>query len=81
MTNHPVAYEGVDAARPLEAGMVISVETTMLHPARGFIKLEDTVAIHADGPELMGIGGGAGTAAAPRRAEATVAAPKHPRYV
>ena len=32
MTNHPVAYEGVDAARPLEAGMVLSVETTMLHP-------------------------------------------------
>jgi Xaa-Pro dipeptidase len=28
MTNHPVAYEGVDAERPLEAGMVISVETT-----------------------------------------------------
>lgn len=54
MTNHPVAYEGVDAARPLEVGMVLSVETTMLHPARGFIKIEDTVAIHADGPELMG---------------------------
>jgi Xaa-Pro aminopeptidase len=54
MTNHPVAYEGVDAARPLEAGMVLSVETTMLHPSRGFIKLEDTVAIQKDGPELMG---------------------------
>jgi Xaa-Pro aminopeptidase len=54
MTNHPVAYEGVDAARPLEAGMVISVETTMLHPRRGFIKLEDTVAITADGHELFG---------------------------
>ena len=54
MTNHPVAYEGVDAARPLQAGMVISVETTMLHPSRGFIKLEDTVAIHDNGPELMG---------------------------
>ncbi len=54
MTNHPVAYEGVDAARPLKAGMVISVETTMLHPSRGFIKLEDTVAIHKEGPELMG---------------------------
>jgi Xaa-Pro dipeptidase len=54
MTNHPVAYEGVDAARPLEVGMVLSVETTMLHPTRGFIKIEDTVAIHADGPELMG---------------------------
>ena len=57
MTNHPVAYEGVDAERPLEPGMVISVETTMLHPRRGFIKIEDTVAIHADGPELMGARG------------------------
>jgi Xaa-Pro dipeptidase len=57
MTNHPVAYEGVDAARPLQAGMVISVETTMLHPSRGFIKLEDTVAIHDSGPELMGARG------------------------
>ena len=54
MTNHPVAYEGVDAARPLEAGMVISVETTMLHPSRGFIKIEDTVAIHQDRAELVG---------------------------
>ncbi len=57
MTNHPVAYEGVDAELPLEPGMVVSVETTMLHPQRGFIKLEDTVAIHADGPELMGARG------------------------
>ena len=54
MTNHPVAYEGVDAARPLEAGMVISVETTMLHPARGFIKLEDTLAVTAGGYEMFG---------------------------
>ena len=54
MTNHPVAYEGIDAAHPLEAGMVLSVETTMLHPTRGFIKLEDTVAITATGHELLG---------------------------
>lgn len=54
MTNHPVAYEGVDAAHPLEPGMVLSVETTMLHPRRGFIKLEDTVAITASGHELLG---------------------------
>ena len=32
VTNRPVAYEGVDAERPLEAGMVVSVETTMKHP-------------------------------------------------
>lgn len=54
MTNHPVAYEGVDAAHPFETGMVISVETTMLHPTRGFIKLEDTLAITEDGYEMFG---------------------------
>lgn len=54
VTNHPVTYEGVDAARPLEAGMVLSVETTMLHPSRGFIKLEDTLAVTADGYEMFG---------------------------
>jgi Xaa-Pro dipeptidase len=54
MTNHPVAYEGVDAENPLEAGMVLSVETTMLHPKRGFIKLEDTLAVTAGGYEMFG---------------------------
>lgn len=54
MTNHPVAYDGVDADRSLEAGMVISVETTMLHPQRGFIKLEDTLAVTKDGYEIFG---------------------------
>ncbi len=54
MTNHPVAYEGVDAEKPLEANMVISVETTMLHPSRGFLKLEDTLAITANGYEMFG---------------------------
>lgn len=54
MTNHPVAYEGVDADRPLDAGMVLSVETTMLHPKRGFIKLEDTLAVTEAGFEMFG---------------------------
>jgi Xaa-Pro aminopeptidase len=54
MTNHPVTYEGVDAGEPLRAGMVLSVETTMLHPRRGFIKLEDTVAVTETGYELFG---------------------------
>jgi Xaa-Pro dipeptidase len=56
MTNHPVTYEGVDAAQPLAAGMVISIETTMLHPSRGFIKLEDTLAVTAEGYEMFGQG-------------------------
>lgn len=54
MTNHPVAYEGIDATHPLEAGMVVSIETTMTHPRRGFIKLEDTVAIRDGDCELIG---------------------------
>jgi Xaa-Pro dipeptidase len=54
VTNRPVAYEGEDAARPLEEGMVVSVETTMKHPKRGFIKLEDTLAVTKDGCEMFG---------------------------
>ena len=50
----PVPYDAYDAQRPLEAGMVISVETTLLHPRRGFIKLEDTVAVTATGHEIYG---------------------------
>ena len=52
MTNHPVACEGDDAAYPLEAGMILSIETTMLHPRRGFIKREDTLAVTETGSEL-----------------------------
>ena len=54
MTNHPVAYVGSDAETPFVPGMVLSVETTMLHPGRGFIKIEDTVAVTATGYELFG---------------------------
>ena len=34
--------------------MVISIETTMAHPKRGFIKLEDTIAVTEDGYEGLG---------------------------
>ena len=58
LTNHgPVPYTDEDAHRPLEAGSVISVETTLKHPTRGFIKLEDTVAVTDTGFELFGEGG------------------------
>jgi Xaa-Pro aminopeptidase len=53
-SNGPVPYEGYDATRPLEADMVISIETTMVHPKRGFIKIEDTVAVTEDGCEGFG---------------------------
>jgi len=58
LTNRgPVPYTDEDAHRPLEAGMVISVETTLKHPSRGFIKLEDTIAVTDTGFEIFGEGG------------------------
>ena len=53
----PVRYDATDADRPLETGMVVSVETTMKHPRRGFIKLEDTIAVTATGHEMFGEAG------------------------
>jgi Xaa-Pro aminopeptidase len=55
LTSHgPIPYSAYDADRPLEPGMVISIETTLIHPRRGFIKLEDTVAVTEDGWEAFG---------------------------
>ena len=53
----PVPYPADDADRPLEAGAVISVETTLKHPQRGFIKLEDTVVVTDEGCEIYAEGG------------------------
>jgi Xaa-Pro aminopeptidase len=52
-----MGYDPYDAELPLESGMVISVETTLQHPKRGFIKLEDTVAVTDTGFEIYGEGG------------------------
>ncbi len=52
----PVPYPAADADLPLEAGSVISIETTLLHPSRGFIKLEDTVVVTDTGHEIYGAG-------------------------
>jgi Xaa-Pro aminopeptidase len=57
MNNPRMSYTGYDADRPLESGMVISIETTMSHPKRGFIKLEDTVLVTDNGYEALGDGG------------------------
>lgn len=57
LTNHgPVPYPAEYAEEPLEAGMVVSVETTLLHQTRGFIKLEDTVIVTETGHEIYGEG-------------------------
>ncbi|MGH7117692.1 MAG: M24 family metallopeptidase [Acetobacteraceae bacterium] len=55
-TGGVMSYPAMDAERPLEAGMVLSVETTLAHPSRGFIKLEDTVAVTQTGREILGEG-------------------------
>ena len=51
---YSVPYDAYHADRPLQAGMVLSIETTMLHPRRGFIKLEDTVAVTQSGWHAFG---------------------------
>jgi Xaa-Pro aminopeptidase len=48
-----VPYPGDDADLPLEPGMVLSIETTMSHK-RGYIKLEDTLAVTETGFEAFG---------------------------
>jgi Xaa-Pro aminopeptidase len=50
----PVPYPADDAERPLEAGSVVSIETTLMHPTRGFIKLEDTVVVTDTGHQVYG---------------------------
>jgi len=57
MNNPRLSYDNYDAGRPLESGMVISIETTMSHPKRGFIKLEDTLLVTDTGYEALGDGG------------------------
>lgn len=52
----PIPYPATDADLPLEAGTVISVETTLPHAKRGFIKLEDTVVVTDTGFEIYGEG-------------------------
>jgi len=39
--------------RPLESSMVLSVETTLQHPRRGLIELEDTVAVMEIGHDVF----------------------------
>jgi Xaa-Pro aminopeptidase len=57
MNNPRMSYDGYDKDRGLASGMVISIETTMAHPKRGFIKLEDTVLVTDTGHEALGDGG------------------------
>ncbi len=44
-------YPATHAEQPLEAGMVLSIESQVADSEVGFVKLEDTVIVGADGPE------------------------------
>ena len=50
----PVRYQATHGDLPLRAGWVLSIESWVEHPRRGFIKLEDTVAVSADGHQAFG---------------------------
>ena len=54
MVSHEQPMISASSARPLEAGMVLSVETEFLEPSVGHIKIEDVVAVTPDGYEGMG---------------------------
>ena len=45
----PVPYPGLYSNRPIEVGMVLSIETDLKNPEVGFVKLEDTLAVTTDG--------------------------------
>lgn len=45
----PVRYPATHADLPLKPGFVLSIESWIEHPRRGFIKLEDTIAVSHDG--------------------------------
>jgi Xaa-Pro aminopeptidase len=49
----PVAYNADHADKPLQAGMVLSVETDLRDPEIGFVKLEDTIIVTDDGYEAL----------------------------
>ena len=56
LRSRPGTDAAYDADRPLQPGMVISIETALPHPTRGYIKLEDTLIVTENGWEAAGDG-------------------------
>ncbi|MGH2461338.1 MAG: M24 family metallopeptidase [Chloroflexota bacterium] len=54
MVSHEQPMIAAESKRPLEAGMVLSVETEFLDPSVGHVKIEDVVAVTPDGYEGLG---------------------------
>jgi Xaa-Pro aminopeptidase len=53
-TMNPHGYPPIDADRPLQSGMVLSVETFLTDSSRGVVGLEDTLVVTNDGYEALG---------------------------
>ena len=49
-----IPYPGTHEKRPLEAGMVLSIETELKSSEVGFVNLEDTVVVTGEGFEALG---------------------------
>ena len=49
-----IPYPGLYENRPVEPGMVLSIETDLKNPEVGFVKLEDTVVVTKEGWEAYG---------------------------
>jgi Xaa-Pro aminopeptidase len=54
MVSHEQPRVSPTSERPLEAGMVLSIETDFVHPEVGHVKIEDAVAVTQDGCEGLG---------------------------
>jgi Xaa-Pro aminopeptidase len=54
MVSHEPPVVAQDGTRPLEPGMVLSIETEVRHPDVGHIKIEDSVVVTGDGYEGLG---------------------------
>jgi len=54
MVSHEQPHIAPTNRRPLEAGMVLSIETEFIHPEVGHVKIEDAVAVTESGCEGLG---------------------------
>ena len=54
MVSHEQPIVSPTNTRPLEAGMVLSIETDFIYPEVGHVKIEDAVAVTEDGCEGLG---------------------------
>jgi Xaa-Pro aminopeptidase len=54
MVSHEQPQISATNTRPLEAGMVLSIETDFIHPEVGHVKIEDAVAVTDSGCEGLG---------------------------